>query len=121
MSETAVLDLLLRNHAIGLPYPAPILADMEADPAKYGNTVHIEVRKSSDSRGLAAPASKVPGLPLRTHSCLHVAVATAKESAVADALTEGFPSDLLAGGEFPTIHWPLHSTQPEARIRLLLA
>ena len=70
-----VLDYLLRSHAMGTVYPAPLPAELAGDPAaaalwcmaQFGNQAWFATPHQ-------VPWSE-PDRPLRTHSLLHIAVA----------------------------------------------
>lgn len=114
-----VLDYLLRSHALGLVYPAPLPPGMEADPPAaalwcmscFGNQVQFATASS-------LPAD-LPERPLRTYSLLHIAVARGDRRLVEAQLDAGMPADLLDRDGLAPLHWGL--TQPDAGLlRLLL-
>lgn len=107
-----VLDYLLRSHALDLVYPAPLPSGMEKDPgaaalwcmSMFGN------RCSFATPHELAPGD--PGVPLRSHSLLHLAVARGDVAAVERHLSAGVPVDLLAGDGLSPLHWALACDNP---------
>ena len=101
------LDFLLRSHALGLVYPAPLPAGLEAEPksaalwcfSMFGNLAHFATPHE-------LPLS-VPEKPLRTHSLLHIAVARGDTAGVQEHLQRGIPIDLRAGDGLCPLHWAL--------------
>lgn len=100
-------EFLLRSHALGRMWPAPLLPGMEQDPhqaamwclAMFGTHAHI-----ATVHDFEAPAADVP---LRSHSLLHIAVARGDVSAAEAQLASGLPADLLAGDGDSPMHWAL--------------
>lgn len=101
------LDFLLRTHALGVDFPAPLPDDLSADPEKaalwcfsrFGNlalyATPYEIKLT------------IPEQPLRTHSLLHIAVARGDQAEVAKWLNAGVPPDLLANDGLTPFHWAL--------------
>jgi hypothetical protein len=102
-----VLDFLLRSHALGQVYPAPLPTGLEAQPqtaalwcfSLFGNLAHFATPHE-------LPFS-VPEKPLRTHSLLHIAVARGDSSAAQGQLQRGIPLDLRAGDGLCPLHWAI--------------
>jgi hypothetical protein len=114
-----IIDFILRSHVLSVPYPAPLPAEMEEQPAAaalwcfslFGNralyaTTHVITRR-------------IPEKPLRSHSLLHIAVARGDEPAIRANLAAGIPIDLLAGDGLAPLHWALAAKSPSV-IDLLL-
>ena len=86
-----VLDYLLRSHALGAEYPAPLPAGVENDPnaaamwcmSMFGNRVSFATPHQLDRRE--------PDTLLRTHSLLHIAVARRDVPAIEASLAAGTP------------------------------
>ena len=102
-----VLDYLLRSHALGTVYPAPLPVGLETDPGRaamwcmssFGNQVQF-----------ATPlqiARREPEAPLRTISLLHIAAAQGDASAIEASVAAGVPLDLLAPDGLAPLHWAL--------------
>jgi Ankyrin repeats (3 copies) len=102
-----VLDYLLRTHALGKVYPAPIPPGMEADPGKaalwcfsaFGNLAHFATPH-------VLPTTP-PEQPLRTCSLLHLATARGEIEKVKSLLDAGWSTDLLASDGLAPLHWAL--------------
>lgn len=102
-----ILDFLLRSHALGLIYPAPLPAGLAEQPkaaalwcfSMFGNRAYFATPHE-------LPAS-VPDKPLRTHSLLHIAVARGDAAAVETFLRQGIPIDLRAGDGLCPLHWAM--------------
>ena len=114
-----LLDFLLRSHALGITYPAPLPPGMKQQPyaaatwcfSMFGNRVSFATCESFPIR--------LPEKPLRTHSLLHIAVARGDVAGIQANLAAGVPVDLLAGDGLTPLHWSLASRNPEIT-RLLL-
>jgi hypothetical protein len=114
-----VLDYLLRSHALGEVYPAPLPAGKEEYPraaamwcmSMFGNqasfaTPHPIARRDPDKR-------------LRAHSSLHIAVALRDVPMIEAKLAAGIPIDLLAGDGLAPLHWALACDDPAIMTLLL--
>ena len=113
------VDFLLRTHALGLVFPAPILDDeaVEADSvgllcfSAFGNLALY-----------AAPTEipwQTPEYPLRTDSLLHIAVARGDLKGAGDALAMGVPIDSLAQDGLAALHWSVAREDTAASAWLL--
>lgn len=102
-----VLDFLLRSHALGIAYPAPLPAGLEIHPeeaahwcfSRFGNLAHYATPYEIEPT--------IPEPPLRTHSLLHIAVARGDEAGIIEWLNYGVPPDLLANDGLTPLHWAL--------------
>jgi Ankyrin repeats (3 copies)/Ankyrin repeat len=114
-----ILDYLLRSHALGATYPAPLPRGMESDP----HAAAMWCMSMFGNRALVATSHRFdrldPDRPLRTHSLLHIAVARGDASTIVDQLAGGVPIDLLAGDGLAPLHWAL-AARDEAIMALLL-
>ena len=107
-----VLDYLLRSHALGLVYPAPLPPGMDADPkaaahwcmSAFGNLAWVATARE-------LPRTE-PDEPLRTDSLLHIAVARGDIPAIEARLAAGIPIDLLARDGLAPLHWALAAHNP---------
>jgi hypothetical protein len=102
-----MLDYLLRSHALGTEYPAPLPAGKE----KYPRAAAMWCMSMFGNRAsFATPhpiARRDPDKPLRTHSSLHIAVALRDAPMIEAKLAAGIPIDLLAGDGLAPLHWAL--------------
>jgi hypothetical protein len=114
-----VLDYLLRSHALDTVYPAPLPAGLESDPqsaamwcfSMFGNRALIATPYRFDRVD--------PDRPLRTHSLLHIAVASGQASTIDEYLAAGVPIDLLAADGLAPLHWALACDDPAIMTLLL--
>lgn len=97
-------DYLLRSHAMGLIYPAPLPGDPDnLDQAAvwcfgaFGNRAHCATHHEFPR--------DVPEPPLRSISLLHLAVAAGDRAAVDRELGRGIPIDLPATDGLAPLHW----------------
>jgi hypothetical protein len=100
-------DFLIRTHALGTPFPAPIPPGAEADPrsAAMGCMSWFgDLAEFATPHAIDAPP---PSVPLRTHSLLHIAVARGDRAAAQAQLDAGVPIDLLAGDGLAPLHWSM--------------
>ncbi len=99
------LDYLIRSHALGIEFPAPLPSDFEKSPEMsamwcmntFGNLASFATPHRIDAG--------MPDKPLRTHSLMHIAVARGDTAAVDNFLKSGLPVDLLAGDGLAPLHW----------------
>jgi hypothetical protein len=113
-----VFDFLLRSHAFGLEYPAPLPAGMEADPSKaavwcmamFGNQAHFATPHALDY----PPLEK----PLRTYTSLHLAVARGDSTYLNRMLDFKVPIDLRDRDGAPLLHWAV--ARPDTEMLTLL-
>ena len=102
-----VLDYLLRSHALDLVWPAPLPAELAADP----RLAALWCMSCFGNRALFATPHELervpPEPPLRTDSLLHIAAARGDPGAAAAQLARGVPVDLLARDGLAPLHWAL--------------
>lgn len=99
------LDYLIRSHALGMVFPAPIPLEFEKSPElsatwcmnTFGNMAAFATPHRIDS--------EMPDKPLRTHSLMHIAVARGDTAATDAFLKTGLPIDLLAADGLAPLHW----------------
>ncbi len=102
-----VLDYLLRSHALGVAFPAPLPAAKEKNPdeaanwcmSAFGNLAHY-----------ATPhriAWENPARPLRTLSMLHIATARGDIPGIEARLEAGVPIDIRTKDGQAPLHWSL--------------
>ena len=99
------MDYLLRSHALGLMFPAPLPVDFEKAPkaaAMWCMNVFGKLAVCATQQRVDAG---IPDRPLRTHSLLHIAVARGDTDAVDRHLQAGLPIDLLAADGLSPLHW----------------
>jgi len=115
-----VLDFLIRSHALGLVFPAPLPPGAEQDPSRagllcfsfFGNMAHVA--------SVEEPPADLPEPPLRSISLLHIAVARGDAAGVESHLAAGIPVDLPSQDGLPPLHWAL-SLEPEDILELLVS
>ena len=112
-------DFLIRTHALGEVFPAPLPPGLDKDPknaavwcfSEFGRRARVATAQKFD-----AP---IPERPLRTHSLLHIAVARGDATQVEARLQSGIPIDLIAADTLAPLHWAL--ARPDTQmIELLL-
>ena len=99
------LDYLIRSHALGTVFPAPLPSGFEKSPGLsamwcmniFGNMAACATPHRIDAG--------IPDTPLRTHSLLHIAVARGDIEAADKSLKGGLPVDLLAADGLAPLHW----------------
>lgn len=100
-----VLDFLLRSHALGLTYPAPLPPELEGDReaaalfcmSSFGNLAAYATVQSIERTP--------PEEPLRSISLLHIAVARGDLTAIDRALAAGVPIDVRGKDGLTPLHW----------------
>lgn len=105
----AVVDFIIRTHALHLPHPAPLATDPGDDLggaalwsfSMFGNLAHF----ATPHRFSLLP----PDVPLRSFSLLHIAVARGDLAAAQAQLDLGVPVGLLAGDGSTAMQWALGS------------
>jgi ankyrin repeat protein len=99
------MDYLLRSHALGLLFPAPLPPDFDKAP-KFAA---MWCMNTFGKLALCATPHRIdagiPERPLRTHSLLHISVARGDIRAVEGHLAAGLPVDLLAADGLAPLHW----------------
>lgn len=101
----AAIDFIIRTHALGLAFPAPLLSDPGADLESaalaclslFGNLALF----ATHHRFAADP----PERPLRSASLFHIALARGDLNGAREQLDAGIPIDLLAGDGLTAMHW----------------
>lgn len=115
----ALLDCLLRNHALREVWPVPLAPDLAEDP----QSAALWCMSMFGRRALVATPHAVPrttpAAPLRTHSRLHVALARGDLEAAAGELARGVPIELCAGDGLTTLQWAASRDDVEAMAWLL--
>lgn len=101
------LDYLLRSHALGLVYPAPLPAEVELTSTEAARWCLSVFGRLASYATLEEVPGREPDRPLRTHSLLHIAVARGDEAAIEAQLAAGVPIDLLAGDGLAPLHWAI--------------
>jgi hypothetical protein len=102
-----VTDYLIRSHALGTAFPAPLTQGIAESPeaaALWCMSLFGKMAAFATPHSIPASPSAVP---LRTHSLLHIAVARGDETAAAAQLDLGVPVGLLAQDGLAPLHWSL--------------
>jgi hypothetical protein len=102
-----VLDYLLRSHALGLVFPAPLPEGLEKEPRTAALWCMSNFGKFA---WFATPEElkiEAPEQPLRSQSLLHISVARGDIEATDKYLDSGMPIDLLASDGLAPMHWAL--------------
>lgn len=108
-----ILDFLIRSHALGEVFPAPLPGGAEVSPreaALWCFSVFGSMAHAATPHEIQAPA---PERPLRTHSLLHIAVARGDAAGVEAQLALGVPIDLPALDGLPPLHWAMSPAMQE--------
>jgi ankyrin repeat protein len=103
-----VLDYLLRSHALGEVFPAPLSTPPE-DLKVAAMWCFSMFGRRAPLTAFAAPFRTPPLNPLRTDSLFHIAVARGDTDAALAQLKAGVPLSLLARDGLPALHWALAS------------
>jgi hypothetical protein len=99
------VDYLIRSHALGMAYPAPLPPEFEK---ATGTAAMWCMNTFGKPAAFATPHridAGIPDRPLRTHSLMHIAVARGDTAATDKFLKAGLPIDLLAGDGLAPLHW----------------
>ena len=107
-----VADYLLRSHALGLVFPAPLLPGTESNPGQAALWCFSRFGKLALFATPHGINASVPEKPLRSHSLLHILVARGDKTAVDKHLAAGMPLDLLAADGLAPLHWALAAKRP---------
>ncbi|MCH9681509.1 MAG: ankyrin repeat domain-containing protein, partial [Deltaproteobacteria bacterium] len=100
-----IVDFLLRSHALGRVYPAPLPQGLEEDPKSAAMwCMNMFGRRAMATTEAVIPWRMSPR-PLRTDSALHIAIARGELPEVERWLATGLPIDLRAGDGLTTLHW----------------
>jgi hypothetical protein len=103
----AMLDFLVRTHALGSQHPAPVPSGLDAtidQIAMYCFSLYGNLAWFAASERFDAP---VPREVLRSHSLLHLAIVRRDFAAAQAQLDAGVPVDLLAGDGSSALHWAI--------------
>jgi hypothetical protein len=104
-----VLDYLLRSHALGQVYPAPVPEEVAQDPQKAAMWCFASYGKMAVFATSASLPFEPPEAPLRTYSLLHIAAAHADLKAVNALLSQGLSIDLPDRDGQSPLHWALNA------------
>jgi hypothetical protein len=114
-----LVDFLLRSHALGQVWPAPLPLGLEGDP----KAAALWCMRMFGHKVLVATPHVVPreqpATPLRTHSRLHLALVRCDLEAAERELARGVPIDLRAGDGLTTLQWAGGRDDVEAMAWLL--
>lgn len=99
------VDYLIRSHAPGLVFPAPLPAEFESSPETSAMWCMNVFGKLAEFATPHRIDGGIPEKPLRTHSLMHIAVARGDTEAVDTFLKAGLPVDLLAADGLAPLHW----------------
>jgi hypothetical protein len=116
---TALLDFVVRSHALAEVWPLPGPTELEQDPHRlaqwcfglFGSRVHLACFRQ--------PNYLVPSRPFRTHSPIHTACARGDIEAIKAAVEGGLDPDILGGDQLPPLQWALLNGDVEV-VRCLL-
>lgn len=115
----ALLDCLLRNHALREVWPVPLPPGLAEDP----RSAALWCMSMFGRRAMVATPHQVPRVqpvaPLRTHSRLHVALVQGNLEGAARELARGVPIDLCAADGLTTLQWAATRDDVEAMAWLL--
>jgi len=111
-------NFLLRSHALGAAYPAPLPPGLEQKPQDAARWCLSTFGKLALFATPYQIKSGPPEKPLRTHSLLHIGIARGDVAMVEASLAAGIPVDQLAGDGLAPLHWAL--SQKDSAIMALL-
>jgi len=103
--KVRTMDYLIRTHALGLLFPAPLPPDFDKSPklaAMWCMNIFGNMALCATSQQVGG---EVPKKPLRTHSLLHISVARGDIQTVEKHLASGLPVDILAADGLTPLHW----------------
>lgn len=100
-------DYLLRSHALGETYPAPLPLDMENDPSRASMWCFSLFGNKAQYATPLSVARTDPDKPLRTISLLHIAAARGDTAAMREQMAAGVPRDVLGPDGLAPLHWAL--------------
>jgi hypothetical protein len=99
------LDYLIRSHALGIVFPAPLPLEFEKSPKMSAMWCMNMFGKLAAFATPHRIDAGIPDKPLRTHSLMHIAVARGDTEATDKFLKAGLPVDLLAADGLAPLHW----------------
>jgi hypothetical protein len=100
-----VLNFLLRTHALGTLFPAPLPAGMENLPEQAASWCMSAFGRRAAFATSHPVEIGIPEKPLRSVSLLHMAVARGDVDGIDKYLRLGLPIDLLAADGLAPMHW----------------
>ena len=98
-------DYLIRSHALGLAFQAPLPVGMEQSPKNAALWCMNVFGKLAAFGTPHLVDGGIPEKPLRTHSLMHIAVARGDTNAADRHLQAGLPIELLAADGLAPLHW----------------
>lgn len=110
---TRYFDYLIRSHALGMFWPAPLPAGMftnSEQAALWCMSMFGNIAQCATEDVIPTPP---PEEPLRTLSLLHVAIARNDRAGVERQLDAGIPADLLAADGLAPLHWAMSNKEPD--------
>jgi hypothetical protein len=112
-------DFLIRSHALGEVFPAPLPRDLNNKPKGAAMWCFSEFGRPARLATAQKFEALIPERPLRTHSMLHIAVARGDVAAVETYLKSGIPIDLIAADTLTPLHWALAASDTKMTELLL--
>ena len=114
-----ILDFLLRSHALGLTYPAPLPPELEGDLEAAALFCMSSFGNLASYASVEAPERKPPVEPLRSITLLHIGVALGDLAGMDRALASGVPVDVLGADGLTPLHWAALAEDSRALEHLL--
>lgn len=111
-------DFLIRSHALGEVFPAPLPPGLDKDPQNAASWCFSLFGRPARVATAQKFERALPERPLRTHSMLHIAVARGDTAEVQARLQSGIPIDLIAADTLAPLHWAL--ARPDTQMLELL-
>ena len=112
-------DFLIRSHALGLIYPAPIPSGEWTDLNSMGMLCYSWFGNLAHFASSNVIPFEPPNESLRTDSLLHIGVAKSDSDLVRSQIAAGVPITILARDGLAPAHWAL-ATDGTAMLQLLL-
>ena len=103
---------LILTHALGMVHPVPLFGGIEANKQE---AAMLAFQLFGNRALFATPHSVKPleqGVPIRSHSLMHIAIAKGDRQTVKHYLDQGMPIDLIAADGLATVHWTLACHDP---------
>lgn len=118
-NTTALLDFVIRSHALAEIWPLLCPTELEQDPDRlaqwcfglFGSRVHLACFRQ--------PKYLPPSRPIRTHSPIHTASARGDIETIKASVEGGLDPNILGGDELPPLQWALLNENIEV-VRCLL-